>query len=231
MTIRARDDVLDNPGWNSLSTGHTHLALGGPRAKRYPAEMAPAAALDSAEPAAFHELRSLVAKDEAVFLVGIEPPVPHPWSITFQKAAVQMVCHAPIETRAVDVDVLELSESDVPEMLALTKLTRVGPFRSRTYELGKYVGIRVDGQLVSMAGEFLYPEPYREIHVVCTHPDFRGRGYASHLVGRLVNTNLERGLTPFLFVMLENEHAQSIYRGLGFVERRRLPMIAVKLQE
>ncbi|MBE7555933.1 MAG: GNAT family N-acetyltransferase [Anaerolineales bacterium] len=80
-----------------------------------------------------------------------------------------------------------------------------------------------------MAGERLWLEGYREISTVCTHPDFRGRGYARQLVSRLVNTILDEGITPFLHVMHDNKRAKSIYESLGFVERRRLPLLVVQL--
>ena len=51
----------------------------------------------------------------------------------------------------------KLTEADVPEMLALTKLTEPGPFLPRTIELGSYFGIHDAGSLVAMAGERLRP--------------------------------------------------------------------------
>lgn len=48
--------------------------------------------------------------------------------------------------------VVELGAADVPEMLDLTARTRPGPFWRRTHELGTYLGVRLDGRLVAMAG-------------------------------------------------------------------------------
>ncbi len=56
-------------------------------------------------------------------------------------------------------------------MLALTALVFPGFFRARIYELGRYLGIRQEGQLVAMAGERFFAGRYREISAVCTHPD------------------------------------------------------------
>ena len=42
-------------------------------------------------------------------------------------------------------------------MMELTALTKPGPFSARTHELGTFLGIRVDGQLVAMAGERMKP--------------------------------------------------------------------------
>jgi predicted GNAT family acetyltransferase len=80
-----------------------------------------------------------------------------------------------------------------------------------------------------MAGERMWLDGYREISTICTHPDFQGRGYVCRLVSHLVNINLSEGHTPFLHVMHDNERAISIYESLGFVERRRLPLIIVQL--
>ena len=97
------------------------------------------------------------------------------------------------------------------------------------YQMGKYLGIRHQGQLIAMAGERMWLDGYREISTVCTHPDFQGYGYARQLVSCLVNTILSEGNTPFLHVMHDNERAKAIYEDLGFVERRRLPLIVVQL--
>ena len=44
--------------------------------------------------------------------------------------------------------------------------------------MGRFVGIRVEGQLAAMAGERMRIPGYTELSGVCTHPDFRGRGFA-----------------------------------------------------
>ena len=65
-----------------------------------------------------------------------------------------------------------------------SKITKPDPFRNRTHELGQYYGIRVGGRLLAMAGERLSPVGYTEISAVCTHPDYRGRGYGRDLSKR-----------------------------------------------
>ena len=222
------NEALDNPVWYALSTRHSHFALEGTRAKRYPPDVAPLAAIDSLDPYALLELAQIVSPGEVVYLVGIVPPLTPDWTIRFQLATVQMMCQRPIEAALTGIDISSLSEGDVPDMLALTALTHTGPFRSRTIEMGAYLGIRVHGQLVAMAGEFLFLNHYREINVVCTHPDFRRRGYARAIVGQLARANLAQNLTPFLFVMPENATAQLLYESLGFVEHRRIPMIGLQ---
>jgi predicted GNAT family acetyltransferase len=141
---------------------------------------------------------------------------------------VQMVCDTRVEVPARGAELCVLSEADIPEMLALTALTHPGPFRSHTYTLGTYLGIRVDSRLAAMAGQRMHLPGYREISAVCTHPDFQGRGYARTVVSRLVAETFERGLVPFLHVEEANERAQALYNALGFVERARLPLLVIE---
>ncbi len=81
-------------------------------------------------------------------------------------------------------------------MLALTKLTEPGPFLPRTIELGTYFGIRESGSLVAMAGERLKLTGYTEVSAVCTHPDYRGRGYGNALMSAVIAGIMRRGETP-----------------------------------
>ena len=124
-----------------------------------------------------------------------------------------------------EVDVTTLGSADVPEMQALVELTHPGPFRSRTIELGTYIGIRDRGRLMAMAGERTWIGDFREVSAVCTHPEAQGRGYARMLIGRIVNRMLRAGQTPFLHAEAKNEVAIEVYRRLGFVRRARLPLL------
>ena len=123
---------------------------------------------------------------------------------------------------------VDLNISHVDEMLALVELTKPGPFFRRTPELGTYLGIREAGQLVAMAGERLRPLGHTEISAVCTHPEYRGRGYASSLVSALVQKIIGRGETPFLHVRTENAEAIRVYEKLGFKTRRVITIAVVK---
>jgi predicted GNAT family acetyltransferase len=125
-------------------------------------------------------------------------------------------------------EVSELSEANIPEMLALTSLTHPGPFRPHTYTLGTYLGIHVNGRLIAMAGQRMHLPGHREISAVCTHPEFTGRGLARMLVSRLVDAVFDEGLTPFLHVEESNVRAQAVYTSLGFAERRRLPVLVAE---
>ena len=81
-------------------------------------------------------------------------------------------------------------------MMELTALTKPGPFSARTHELGTFLGIRVDGNLVAMAGEQMKPAGYTEITAVCVHPSHRGRGYGQMLLSAVSRQILRAAKFP-----------------------------------
>lgn len=133
----------------------------------------------------------------------------------------QMVAQA-ISSSPSTIDLLCLGDDDAAEMLALAQLTVPGPFASRTHRLGRFLGIRQHGRLVAMAGERMRFEGYAEVSGVCTHPDFRGKGYAATLMRAVAQNMLDRGKTPFLHSYASNAAAIALYEAIGF--RLRSPM-------
>ena len=129
--------------------------------------------------------------------------------------------------RSIGFDILDLGPSDAAEVLALATLTRPGPFVARTPELGDFVGVKLDGRLVAMAGERMKPDGFTEVSGVCTHPDHRGRGYAAALMRVVMGRIRGRGEVPFLHAYAENRGAIGIYEGLGFRFRRELVMTSL----
>jgi predicted GNAT family acetyltransferase len=106
-------------------------------------------------------------------------------------------------------------------MLALVTRTKPGPFGPRTIELGEYWGVRDEsGALVAMAGERLFPAPYREISAVCTDEAYRGKGLAARLVRHLVARIEGRSETPMLHAASDNTSAIRLYETLGFTHSR-----------
>ena len=75
-----------------------------------------------------------------------------------------------------------------------------------------------------MAGERMKPPGFTEVSGVCTHPDFRGRGYAEALSRLVAGRILERGETPFLHAYAHNAGAINLYRRLGFTLRSQMQM-------
>jgi len=143
------------------------------------------------------------------------PPVPGT-NVTKRAILNQMVAETLAQPKPVDFEIQRLSDADSPRMLALAALTAPGPFFSRTHELGEFVGVKVDGQLVAMAGERLRPEGFTEVSGVCAHPDHRGKGYAAKLMLHVAHAIQARGETPFLHSFADNTGAIALYQALGF---------------
>jgi ribosomal protein S18 acetylase RimI-like enzyme len=210
---------LDRPIWSALTTRQAAVALGDTRALRYaPAiNMLGAAADGSAESLA--ALAALVPMGGAVGTVEAEElPVP-PGAVARKRAMLAQMLLDRIEEGA-HPDFVPLGDDDAAEMLALATLTEPGPFYPRTHTLGDFVGVRLDGRLVAMAGERMKAPGFTEVSAVCTHPDFRGRGFAGGLMRVVSARILARGETPFLHSYATNAGAIALYEALGFRIRR-----------
>lgn len=109
-----------------------------------------------------------------------------------------------------------MTSEDAGEMFELTTLAFPGFYQPRTYEMGTYYGIRLDGKLIAMAGERLCMTGYREISGVCTHPAHVGKGYARTLMARLLRDHAAAAVKSFLHVGKANKRAAVIYERMGF---------------
>ncbi len=101
-------------------------------------------------------------------------------------------------------------------MMDLIKRTEPGPFFPRTIELGGYLGLRIDGELVAMAGRRINPPGWVEISAVCTAPNHRGNGYAARLVRAVAAGIRDENQLPFLHASGENVNAIRLYESMGF---------------
>jgi GNAT superfamily N-acetyltransferase len=208
---------LDNPVWHALAGPHAALAEGDGRARRYDPDVTPFAALpDEVEEEGWRALAALTvgAGFAALFRDAVDPPPG--WRVLARFPTIQMIWPHPEPPDAPDVDCVDLGPGDVEAMLELTGLTKPGPFLPRTIELGGYLGCRVDGRLVAMAGHRLRVPGATEISAVCTDPAVRGRGLAAGLVRRAVAGILDRGERAFLHVVDDNAGAIALYERLGF---------------
>lgn len=225
--------LLDNPIWNSLTTSHADLAVGAHTgrglARRYPADIGPLSALQQPTPEAYADLAAIVPEgDVAILFLEDSVDVPPGWELLRSGALVQMICNELPNQLSLADTIVPLQPADFPEMVALAALTEPGPFRDRTATLGQFLGIRVDGRLAAMAGQRLSPTGFVEVSGVCTHPDFRGRGYAQALVAAVARTIHAEGRTPFLAAMETNTRAVRVYEQVGFTLRRTLQLAVLK---
>jgi GNAT superfamily N-acetyltransferase len=225
--------VLDNPVWEALVSEQSHWADGDRLARRFPTAVGPLAGMIDQSKAAYASLAKLSPPGEQLVLFLNEPAaVPQGWTLDVGGPLTQMVYANPpltLPQRPIEnATIIQLAEADIPEMLALTQLTKPGPFRQKTHELGTYVGIRVQGQLAAMAGERLDLQDYTEISAVCTHPDFQGKGYAQALLTAVIKNVMRRGKTPFLHTRPDNTAALRAYEKLTFHTRRLIYLAVIR---
>ena len=222
-------ESLDNPIWFALITEHRLLARSHGLARRYPPDVSPLAAFLHPTNDAFADLQRLVSPGEHVALFTASPlDVPGDWQVDRSRWIDQIICEASLAPPPVVL--LPLGTTDVPEMLELTAATEPGPFLPQTIQMGSYFGIRAsDGRLAAMAGERLRSTEFAEISAVCTHPEFRGRGYARDLTTFLAAQTLAAGKTPFLHVKSENG-AKVVYQNIGFRLRAAMYLTVISVR-
>jgi predicted GNAT family acetyltransferase len=223
-------DPLDRPIWNALSTRQQALAEGSGRARRYPLAIAPFADMVDLSAESFAALAALMSRSEvAVLFTPDAAMAPSEFKVLLAETCEQMI-GTPAESAIPGEEAVVLGVADVPAMIELTQLTKPGPFSVRTHELGRFLGVRANGQLVAMAGERMKPGNYTEITAVCVHPDHRGHGYAQMLLGAVGRQITARGEIPFLHVLTNNASAIALYRRQGMEIRSRLHVTVLQKQ-
>lgn len=210
---------LDTLIWTALSTRQAPLAEGGPLALRFRTDIGPFAAAADRSTETIAALAALVPADGDISLLEPTPPAPPPGiELSMSALGLQMNAKAfSADRRSFSIEAL--GDGDAKEMLALATLTQPGPFRIKTHTLGRFIGIRDAGRLVAMAGERLQIDGFIEISGVCTHPDYRGRGYGATLLRAVGAQILRDGATPFLHTYADNSGAIALYKSLGFETR------------
>ncbi len=212
-------DPLADPVRHALNSAHAHFAIGHAPARRYPLEVAPFAVIDDMSEPTLTRLQELLTPGELVYIFN-EPPAQMdglsvgPPLHTFQMLGPEV--GAVVETREGEISPILMTPDDAGEMFELITLAFPGFYQPRTYEMGTYYGIRIDGELVAMAGERLCMTGYREISGVCTHPGYAGKGYARTLMTRLMGDHAAAGVKSFLHVGKANTRAVTIYKRMGF---------------
>jgi ribosomal protein S18 acetylase RimI-like enzyme len=214
-------EILYNPVFHALSTGDSHFAQGTNTVKYFDSEVSPFVGFPDDYTKGFEELHTVLPEGRRI-LYAIPDPIAAPkgWEIKAQISGTQFLYPQNTEPQQPAFVPAPLNTSHVDEMIALTALTKPGPFDQRTIEFGHYHGIFADGKLVAMTGQRLHPEPFTEISAVCTHPDYLGRSYAAALLQHQLQIILSQGKQPFLHVRGNNERAIALYERLGFKQNR-----------
>lgn len=152
---------------------------------------------------------------------GLEECFQESYQLTHHGKHYKMVLSDPTQLEKINTSpALALTGRDLPELLELYALSYPGNwFDPRMLETGQYVGIRIDNQLVSVAGVHVYSEQYRVAALgnIATHPDHRGQGFGSAASAALCKRLLNSVDIIGLNVKSDNPTAIHLYNKLGFV--------------
>ena len=211
------EHVLDRPAVSTLTGRQGPLAIRrGGAVRMHPDYGLFAGTLDG-NPESAADLGALVQEMGTVGLVELTTPAPPPGTqIVSTAPCLQMVAETVAPAWDAVFDMPPLGDADAAEMLALATLTKPGPFFTRTHQLGPFIGVRVEGQLVAMAGQRMRPDGFTEASGVCVHPDHRGKGYAARLLREVTATILATGEKAFLHSYADNATAIGLYESLGY---------------
>ena len=224
-----RDARLDNPIWHALTGPHEHWAQVQGSLRWYPQDVAPFFAIPSAETALEPDLPERIGLTACAYFVGVLPSlIPSGWQEHSRSEVLQMSYAGGAPLWEPSKHIL-LGPTDRPAMNALAGIAFPDFFRSRSAELGTFLGLYECGRLVSMAGERVAPLPgLQELSGICTHPDFTGRGYAAGLTRALIRRHCTLGWHSILHVSASNTGARRLYELLGFAAVATLPMIRIE---
>ncbi|MFL6167611.1 MAG: GNAT family N-acetyltransferase [Ornithinibacter sp.] len=224
MAVTSTGHVLDDVAWHALTGPHAHLAesAAGGAARRYRDEIAPFCGVEHLDRDGWAALAALVGpRGTAVFLRGEVEPTPPGWRELLREPATQYVAGELLELRTtVSREVVELTASDSPDMVALAAVTEPGPFGPNSHLTGRWFGIRREGRLVAMAGERMRVVGFGEVSGVCVDPAVRGEGLGAVVTLAAAHGISERGDRAMLHVRDGNDAAHRLYRRVGFEVRR-----------
>ena len=218
--------ILDNMIWNALNTGNNDIAIMNGDIGCYLPDIAPFAGMKDFNDVNLKKLYEFVPANQNVAISSLDK-MNHDeskWQLLQPMDVTQMVYeHAERTFRTKNSSlIVPLSEEHIPQMLELTALTKPGPFLQQTIRFKNYFGIFIEGRLAAMTGQRMHPLPYMEVSAVCTHPDFRGMGYAKSLMLHVMKIILNNYYTPFLHVLSNNSNAIELYKTIGFRTRKQI---------
>ncbi|MCF8274572.1 MAG: GNAT family N-acetyltransferase [Flavobacteriaceae bacterium] len=222
---------LDNPIWNALISRDKEYNIGNSNFAFFDEEVAPFIGLPIWNESNQKELFNYVPNNRSWFLlIGDEVEFINEIDIVFSLPLYQLTCNNLIKPKEPkeEIDIFPLNKSNVDEMIALTQLTKPGPFTKKTIEFGGYYGIFENGNLVAMGGERLHVDKFTEISAICTHPNYQGLGYAAKMTHYLASAVIKKGEIPFLHVRHDNIKAIELYKKLGFEIRKKIYFYILK---
>lgn len=212
--------ALDNPAWWALTGVQQAFSTGAPHVRRYQRGILPFAGYQYGTTQSITSLDDWLAPGEVFFLIGELPDLPAHWTLLTELPCAQMINQTAVTAPEGEVTIAHLGAAHKIDMYHLIQKVQPGYYEPGTHQLGDYYGIWQDEKLVAIAGERMRLEQLTEISAICTDPDYTGRKYAQHLIAHLCNTNLDKGIIPFLHVLETNERAIRLYEYMGFSKRR-----------
>jgi ribosomal protein S18 acetylase RimI-like enzyme len=212
--------------WNALTTGNNDIAVINGDIGCYLPDIAPFAGMKDFNDANLKKLYEFIPANRSVAISSLNK-MNHDesrWKLLQPMDVTQMVYEHSVNifTTKNSPLIVPLSEEHVPQMIELTTLTRPGPFLQQTIRFKNYFGIFIEGRLAAITGQRMHPMPYMEVSAVCTHPDFRGMGYAKTLMLHVMKIILDNSFTPFLHVLSNNINAIELYKTIGFRTRKEI---------
>jgi hypothetical protein len=212
--------------WNAITTGNNDIAIINGDVGCYLPDIAPFAGMRILTEINLKKLYEFIPAHRSVAISSLHK-MDHDesrWQLLQPMDVTQMVYEHPVNvfTTKNSSLIVPLSEEHVPQMMELTALTRPGPFLQQTIRFKNYFGIFIEDRLAAMSGQRMHPLPYLEVSAVCTHPDFRGLGYAKTLMLHVMKIILDNSFTPFLHVLSNNRNAIELYKTIGFRTRRQI---------
>lgn len=218
--------ILDNMIWNAITTGNKDIAIINGDVGCYLPEIAPFAGMKDFNDSNLKKLYEFIPANQSVAISSLNK-MNHDdgrWKLLQPMDVTQMVYEHTLNSFTTKNSplIVPLSEEHVPQMIELTALTRPGPFLQQTIRFKNYFGIFIDNRLAAITGQRMHPKPYMEVSAVCTHPDFRGRGYAKTLMLHVMKIILDNSFTPFLHVLSNNSNAIELYKTIGFRTRKQI---------
>jgi len=220
------DHILDNMIWNAITTGNHDIATINGDVGCYFPDIAPFAGMKEFNDSNLKKLYEFIPVNRNVAISSLYK-MDHDeskWKLLQPMDVTQMVYEYPVSgfvTKNSEL-IVPLSEEHIPQMIELTTLTRPGPFLQQTIRFNNYFGIFIEDRLAAMTGQRMHPTPYMEVSAVCTHPDFRGMGYAKALMLHVMKIILDNSFIPFLHVLSNNSSAIELYRSIGFRTRKQI---------